>query len=77
MSISSFHIISLLELLVAIATGVLTRPERKHNYLLPLANEAPHKIFALIGQTVSERKMFENNGHVHGFITPGEGQTIP
>ena len=21
--------------------------------------------------------MFENNGHVHGFITPGEGQTIP
>ena len=44
MSISSFHIISLLELLVAIATGVLTRPERKHNYLLPLANEAPHKI---------------------------------
>ena len=21
--------------------------------------------------------MFKNNGHVHGFITPGEGQTIP
>ena len=44
MSITSFHIISLLELLVAIATGVLTRPERKHNYSLPLANEALHEI---------------------------------
>ena len=27
--------------------------------------------------TVSERKMFENNGHVYGFITPGERQIIP
>ena len=35
-----------------------------HLYKLwfPLPKEAPHEIFALIGQAVSEKKIFENGG---------------
>ena len=40
LSISSFPIISLLELNVAIATRVLIRPEQKHNYSFPLPIDA-------------------------------------
>ena len=43
-----------------------------HLYKLsfPLPKEAPHKNLGLIGQVVSEKKMFENNGHIHVF-SPG------
>ena len=29
------------------------------------SEEAPHEIWFLIGQNVSEKKMFKNNGHIH------------
>ena len=37
----------------------------KLSFTLP--KEALHEIMALIGQVVSEKKMFENNGHIHVF----------
>ena len=38
-------------------------------------NKAPHNL-ALIGHVVSDRKMFENNGHIHVF-SPGAGAKQP
>ena len=35
-----------------------------------------HISLALIGQAVSEEKMFENYGHIHD-IAPGQGQATP
>ena len=47
-----------------------------YKHLFPLPKEAPHKIFALIGQAVSVVKMFENGGHIPVY-SPGQGQTTP
>ena len=32
---------------------------------------------ALIGQAVSEKKMFEYYGDIHVYIAPGQGQATP
>ena len=49
-----------------------------HLYKLsfPLPKKAPHEIRALIGQEVSEKKMFENNGYIHVY-SPGAGANNP
>ena len=46
------------------------------NFHSPFPKKTPHQIFALIGQAVSEKKMFENNGYVHVY-SPGAGEDSP
>ena len=47
-----------------------------YKILFPVPKEAPHKILALIGQAVSEEKMFENGGRRQRQRTLQHGYTI-
>ena len=43
---------------------------------VPTSHEGPALNLALIGQVVNEKKMFENNGHIHVY-SPGAGANNP
>ena len=48
-----------------------------YKYFLSAIPRRLHIKFALIGKAVLEKKIFENGGHIHAYIAPGQGRQPP